>query len=41
MQTVAVANPEMADLPADAFEVIGEKGTYRLDQRPGSYMVLK
>ena len=34
-------NPEVADLPPDAYEVIGEKVTYRLAQRPGAYVILK
>ena len=34
-------NPEIAGLPAEAYEVIGEKVTHRLAQRPGSYVVLK
>jgi transposase len=41
VETIVVANRELADLDADAFEVIGEKVTYRLAQRPGSYVVLK
>lgn len=41
VQTIAVANPEVDDLPADAQELIGEKISYRLAQRPGSYVILK
>ena len=41
VETIAVPNPEMANLPADAYELIGEKVTHRLAQRPGSYVVLK
>jgi transposase len=41
VETVAVPNPEIADLPPEAYEVIGEKVTHRLAQRPGSYVVLK
>lgn len=41
VQTIAVPNPETAGLAADQFEVIAEKVTYRLAQRPGSYVVLK
>jgi len=43
--TIAVNAPEQAGLTADAFaaayEVIGEKVSHRLAQRPGSYVVLK
>jgi hypothetical protein len=38
---IVVPNPEVADLAPDAYEVIGEKVTYRLAQRPGAYVVLK
>ena len=31
----------MPEEHTDAFEVIGEKTTYRLAQRPGSYVVLE
>jgi transposase len=31
----------VADLSPDAYEVIGEKVTYRLGQRPGAYVILK
>jgi transposase len=41
VQTVHVPNPEIADLAPEAYEVIGEKVTHRLAQRPGSYVVLK
>ncbi len=41
VEVIAVPNPEIADLPAEAYEVIGEKVTHRLAQRPGSYVVLK
>ena len=41
VQTIAVLDPQMAALSADQFEVIGEKISYRLAQRPGSYVVLK
>lgn len=41
VQTIAVPNPEIAALPAEAYEVIGEKVTHRLAQRPGSDVVLK
>jgi transposase len=41
IQDILLANPAVADLPLDAYEVIGEKVTYRLAQRPGAYVILK
>jgi transposase len=41
VETITVANPEVAGLADDQFEVIGEKASYRLAQRPGSFVVLK
>ena len=41
VEVVEVPNPEMALLKPDQYEVIGEKVTHRLAQRPGSYVVLK
>jgi transposase len=41
IETIRVPNPEIEVLSADQFEVIGEKTSYRLAQRPGSYVVLK
>jgi transposase len=41
VETIVVPNPEAAGLAADAYEVIGEKVSHRLAQRPGSYVVLK
>lgn len=41
VQVITVPNPAVADLMPDAYEVIGEKVTYRLAQQPGAYMVLK
>jgi transposase len=38
---ILLSNLEVAELPADAYEVIGEKVTYRLAQRPGAYVSLK
>jgi transposase len=38
---IPVPNPEVANLPPDAYEIIGEKVTYRLSQRPGAYVLLK
>ena len=41
VEVIELPNPEAAGLPADAYEVIGEKVTHRLAQRPGSYVILK
>jgi hypothetical protein len=41
VQTIWVSNPDIEGLSADQYEVIGEKVSYRLAQRPGSYVVLK
>src|SRR5262245_54661391 len=41
VQEILLTNPEVADLPPDAYDVIGEKVTYRLAQRPGAYVILK
>ena len=41
MHDILLSNLEVAELPADAYEVIGEKVTYRLAQRPGAYVILK
>ena len=41
VETIAVANPEVEGLATDAYEVIGEKVSHRLAQRPGSYVILK
>jgi transposase len=38
---ILLTNPEVADLSPDAYDVIGEKVTYRLGQRPGAYVILK
>ena len=34
VETIAVANPEVAGLASEDYEVIGEKVTHRLAQRP-------
>ena len=39
--TIEVPNPEVKDLRPDQYEVVGEKASHRLAQRPGSYVVLK
>ena len=41
VQEIVLSNPAVADLPPDAYEVISEKITYRLAQRPGAYVILK
>jgi transposase len=37
---VGVPNPHAQDLAPDQYEVIAQKVTYRLAQRPGSYVML-
>jgi transposase len=41
VQTIRVPAPEVQDLAPEQYEVIGEKTSYRLAQRPGAYVVLK
>lgn len=41
VETIAVPNREVEGLSPDQYEVIGEKVSHRLAQRPGSYVVLK
>ena len=41
VQTIRVPDAATAGLVDDQFEVIGEKVSYRLAQRPGSFVVLK
>jgi transposase len=41
VQEILLTNPDVTDLSPDAYEVIGEKVTYRLAQRPGAYVILK
>lgn len=41
VETVSLPVAEIEGLATDQFEVIGEKVSYRLAQRPGSYVVLK
>src|SRR5262245_52264567 len=41
VQEILLTNPAVKDLPPDAYEVISEKVTYRLAQRPGAYVILK
>jgi transposase len=41
VEVIHVPNPDIAGLEPDQYEVIGEKVSHRLAQRPGSYVVLK
>lgn len=41
IETITLPVAEIEGLAADQFEVIGEKTSFRLAQRPGSYVVLK
>jgi transposase len=41
VETIAVPNPHAQGLDPDEYEVIAQKVTYRLAQRPGSYVMLK
>ena len=41
VETIEVLEPAVAALSADQYEVIGQKVSYRLAQRPGSYLVIK
>lgn len=41
VELIEVPAPETAGLSADEFEIIGHKESFRLAQRPGSYVVLK
>ena len=41
VEVINVPNLEAVGLAADDFEVIGEKVSHRLAQRPGSYVILK
>jgi transposase len=41
VELIEVPDPEIASLNTDEYEVIGEKVSHRLAQRPGSYVVLK
>ena len=41
VQTIVLSSPELADVPEDEQVLITQKITYRLAQRPGSYVVLK
>jgi transposase len=41
VEVVNVPNPDAVGLSAEEYEVIGEKVSHRLAQRPGSYVILK
>ncbi len=41
IETIHVANPDLEGLSSEQLQEISEKITYRLAQRPGSYVVLK
>jgi transposase len=41
VQTIELPAPEIAGLNEDQYEIVGEKLTHHLAQRPGSYVVLK
>ena len=41
VEVIAVPNPETQGLAPEDYDVIGEKVSHRLAQRPGSYVILK
>lgn len=41
MEVIELPNPETEGLSPDQFEVVAHKESYRLAQRPGSYVVIK
>ena len=41
VEVINVPNPDVAGLGLDEYEVVSEKISYRLAQRPGSYVILK
>jgi transposase len=41
VEVIEVPNPELEALAPEDYEIVGEKATHRLAQRPGSYVVLK
>jgi transposase len=41
VETIEVPHPDLKGLKPDQFEVISQKVSYRLAQRPGAYVVLK
>ncbi|MDB6013486.1 MAG: hypothetical protein JWL65_5736 [Gammaproteobacteria bacterium] len=41
VETIKLPDPQIEGLSADEYEVISQKVSYRLAQRPGSYVILK
>jgi transposase len=41
VEAIELPDPQIAGLSADEYEVISQKVSYRLAQRPGSYVILK
>lgn len=41
VETIELPDPQIKGLSADEYEVISQKVSYRLAQRPGSYVILK
>jgi transposase len=41
VEEIRLPNPEIAGLPGDRYDIVGEKVTLRLAQKPGSYVVLR
>lgn len=41
VETIVLSSPELAAIPADQQILISEKVSYRLAQRPGSYVIIK
>jgi hypothetical protein len=41
VETIELPDPQIEGLSADQYEVISQKVSYRLAQRPGSYVILK
>jgi transposase len=41
VEVIALPNPETEGLDEDQYEIVAEKVTHRLAQRPGSYVILK
>jgi transposase len=40
VQTITLLHADLQGVPADQYEIIGEKVTYRIAQRPGAYHVI-
>jgi len=41
VEEIKIANPEVEGLSENEYEVVSQKTTYRLAQRPGAYVILK